>query len=90
VELQDLAESLDGQGLGETRNPLDQEMAAAEERGHHPVHERSLTDDDLLDLGDGGLDLERFFADELVQPRDVCLGLRHGHRKPPCDPFPAL
>jgi len=61
--------------LGEPGHTLDEQMAAAEQRHHHPVDERPLADDDLPDLGHRRLDQKGLLLHGLVEPADVDLGL---------------
>jgi thioredoxin reductase (NADPH) len=86
AQVQHLAQRLHGQGLGEAGDPLDQQMATAEEGHHHPLDQGLLADDDLADLVDRGLDLEGLLADGLVELGDVDLGhgsLLRGRAFPP-------
>ena len=78
LEVQDLAQGLDREGLGQAGQALDQEVAPAQEGHHHPVDEPLLAHDDLAHLVHGRLDLERLLPDLFVQLRDVDLGLNHG------------
>jgi hypothetical protein len=77
LQVEGLAQRLHGEGLGEAGDALDQQVAAAEQRHHHALDEGLLPDDDLADLVDRGLDLERLLANGLVELDDVDLGLCH-------------
>ena len=80
VEVEHLPERLHRERLGETRHALDQQVAAAEQRHHHPLDERLLADDHLADLVDRRLHQDRLLAHGLVQLRDVDLGSYPCHR----------
>ena len=57
LEVEHLAERLHREGLGQPRQSLDQQVAATQERHHHPLEQGLLPDDHLAHLGERRLDL---------------------------------
>jgi hypothetical protein len=65
-----LGQGLDGHGLGQPRDALDQDVAAREQRDDQSLEKVVLTDDDLLDLVEQSLHRGRAVC-------AVCLIHRH-------------
>jgi hypothetical protein len=61
VEIENLGERLDQEGLGQSRHPGDQAVPAGEERDQHLFDDVILPDDDLAQLGENPLAAFRDF-----------------------------
>ena len=55
IQIQDVSECLDEEGLGQPGNPRNQAMTGGEERDQHLLDGFVLSDDDLPQLGEDAL-----------------------------------
>ena len=82
LQVEHLTEGVHRERLGEARDALDEHVAAAQQRDHHAVEHRALPHDDLLDLAQRGLHLERLGAHRFVEGHKIDFAA--GHFRLPC------